>query len=268
MNKFKIIIVMIFLLVFTGCSNAEYIRFNSAVDVAIQDYTGESFSFFLTNAKQYTVLTENISKDSTKIFVNDTTNCEIFDAIDIYDNDSYYQSLILNKTLNYITLNTEIDKNFSNENTIIKCGEWDLSTSDGSTSQEIFSITPPYNSTWHITTTAINILDNKPMDSSLFGGELSLNNGISGRIVDGYTRTLFIIYNNNGFFLRGFDIDYISKAPAGVYGFNAILDFKKVYGAVIELNGNTNDTWEGVNRDNLLELDEVAITIMGHYVTN
>jgi hypothetical protein len=241
---------------------------NITQDVAIQDYTGEAFSFFLTMPLQYTTLTQNININDSVIIVDDSTNCNIFDAIDIYNNYSYTQTLIKNVVGNTITLNSELDRNFNISDTIIKCGEWDLSTSDGSVTTQTFMITPPMSQKWHIYSTAINILDNAVMDSAKFGGGPALINGISGRVTDGYTKDLFLIYNNNGFFLRGFDLNYIEKAPSGVYGLNARLRFNDEYGAVVDLDGATSDEWQAVNRDDLTGQSEIAITISGHYVND
>jgi len=265
--KLYIIIVSIFLILISGCSTATHIELDN-VDVSIQDYTGEAFSFFLTMVESTPELESNITINDMIINVNNTINCNAFDAINIYDDESYFQSLILSVTSNTITINSQADRNFSVSNTIIECAEWDLSTSDGSITPELFGIRPPMNRSWHVISTIFNCLDNVVMDSGKFCGGSALTNGISGRVSDGYIKDLFLIYNNNGFKLRGFDLDYIDKAPAGVYGLNAELIFKEKYGAVVELNGDTNDTWQAVNRDDLTSQNEIAITINGHYTSD
>jgi len=266
----SIVISIIICLVLSGCANTNVAVMDDNVTVSnsvnIDDNTKESFSFFLTQTTQLSNLTNDITVGDKIIEIDNTTNCEIFDAIDIYDNNYYFQTLIENKTSTTITLRNEIDKNFSVNNTTIRCGEWDLSTSDGSINPETFMISPPNNRTWHIKTTVFNCLDDKEMDSSKFCGDPSLDNGISGRIIDGYRRDLFLIYNNNGFKLRGFDLDYIEKAPAGVYGLNAKLNFLNTFGSLIEIKGNTNDEWQAVNRDDLTTQEEIVITINGNIV--
>lgn len=272
-KKKQYILVLLSLLLLTGCSFFKAPGVGIAVspktqDVAVQDYTGEAFSFFLTKVEATPSLQTDIVKNNMTIRVNSTVGCVIFDAINIYDNISYFQSLILSTTATTITLNSQIDRDFSTSNTIIECAEWDLSTSDGSVVPETFSIRPPTSRTWHTISTVFNCLDNTVMDSAKFCGGPQLTNGISGRVIDGYQKDLFLIYNNNGFKLRGFDLEYILKAPAGVYGLNAELIFKDKYGAVVELNGDTNDTWQAVNRDDLTTQEEIAITVNGHYVSD
>ncbi len=167
-------------------------------------------------------------------------------------------------TSNSITIKGEFTQSFNVIDTEIKCGEWDLSTTDGSSGEELFSITPPSNQSWHILTTIIKITDNSDWDLSGFGGGPRLNNGISGRISDGYKKDLFLIQDNSGFKLRGFQLENFEKAPSGVYGFVGTLNFNEVFGSIIELNGDTDDTWSAVNRDDFTGLTEVSITINGH----
>jgi len=240
--------------------------FDDTLSVQDKDKTFQTFSYFLTMPLSSTALIDDASVGDESITVNDVTNCTDFDAINIYDDEYYFQSLIYNVTGSTINLNSELDKNFSSTNTIVECAEWDLSTTDGSLiDNKIFSVSPPQNVTWHIISTNINIIDDKEMDDSKFGGIPMLDNGISGRVIDGYKKDLFLIYNNNGFFLRGFNKNYVAKAPAGLYSFNARLIFKEQYGSVVYLNGEDNDEWQAVNRDDLTSLEEVAITVQGHY---
>jgi len=262
--KTKTMIIITLLLLFSGCVDDKTIIYDN-IDVNVQDYTGEAFSFFLTRVEATPKLQVDIIKDNKTIVVDDTTGCVVFDAINIYDDESYFQSLILSTTATTITLNSQIDRNFSTSNTIIECAEWDLSTSDGSVTPETFSIRPPMSRTWHVISTVFNCLDNSDWDTSTFCGGPALTNGISGRVIDGYQKDLFLIYNNNGFLLRSFDLEDYPKAPAGLYGLNAELIFRDKYGAVVELNGDTNDTWQAVNRDDLTNINEIAITINGHY---
>lgn len=238
------------------------------LETAIQDYTGEGFSFFLTKQLSETTLTSNASKGDMTINVLSTVNCTNFKAINIYDDESYYQGLILSTTATTINLTSNLDRDWDLSNTIVECAEWDLSTVDGSAAEEIFKINPPTNRSWHITNTIIKITDNSDWDLSKFGGGSPLSNGISGRITDGYEKDLFLIYDNSGFSLRGFDIVDFAKAPAGVYGFTGSLDFRKIYGNVIQLDGKTFDQWQAVVRDDLTTQTEIAITINGHYIND
>jgi len=268
MLKLKYILISLVLLLLAGCSNTSIAVVNEPLDVSIQDYMGEAFSFFLTKTLSNPILTSDIAQNDLVIDVDTTTGCTNFKAVDIYDDKHYFQGLVKSVTATTITLTSMVDADFSTSNTIIKCGEWDLSTSNGIITPEIFSITPPTNSSWHIISTVFNCLDNTVMDSATFCGIPALTNGISGSVIDGYTKDLFLIYNNNGFVLRGFDLEYIPKAPSGVYGLNSKLIFKDNYGAVIELNGNTGDTWRAINRDDLTSISEIAITVNGHYITD
>jgi len=225
-------------------------------------------SLFLTHSLVNTTLLNDESMDSITVNVVNTTGCIPFDAINIIDKKNYFQALITSITANTITMDMPLDVDFNAVDTKVQCAEWDLSKTDGSITPVEFSIQPPKNATWHLTSTVITILDNKEMDSSLFGGIPSLTNGIIGRFTNEHKKNLFIIYNNNGFVLRGFDLKYIEKSPAGVFGLNANLNGMDTFGTVINLHGGTYERWGSINQDDLTGLTEVAITVNGHNVNN
>ena len=282
--KSKIIImIMCVMFLFSGCSlfhpntniniNDGVLRDESGtslvtdkgdIPVMIHHYTGESFSYFLTMVINSTTLTENAYVGNETVYVTSTSGCTIFDAINIYDDENYFQGIIQEVGIDHINFTSKLDRNFNISNTVVQCAEWDLSTTDGTIEEKVFSIEAPTNKIWHISSTVINILDDSPMDSATFGGRTALSNGISGRIVDGYIKEMFLIYNNNGFNLRGFELDYIDKAPSGVYGLNAMLKFEESYGAMVRLDGETNYQWQAVNRDDLTSQEQIAITVNGH----
>lgn len=236
------------------------------INVSIIDPKNSLFSYFLTMPYTNTTLTSKGNVQDIVINVDSSTGCNVFDAINIYDNNNYFQALIQSITPTTITMNMPLDVNFDTSNTIVECAAWDLSTTDGSTTEKVFSISPPSNKTWDITNTVVTILDNKPMDSSLFGGLPPLPNGIIGRFVDNHKQNLFVIYNNNGFILRGFDMNYIPKTPSGYYGLDATLNFQKTFGDIVSLYGSEKDKWEAVNQDDLTALDSVAITVSGNVI--
>lgn len=281
MKKIIMSILLISCLLFSGCdtnhkvvgvfdgvlrneNGTSLVTDKGDIPVMIHHYTGESFSYFLTMVINSTTLTENAYVGNETVYVTSTSGCTVFDAINIHDDENYFQGIIQEVGIDHINFTSKLDRDFNISNTVVQCAEWDLSTTDGSIEEKIFSIEAPANKIWHISSTIINILDGSPMDSATFGGRTALTNGISGRIVDGYTKEMFLIYNNNGFNLRGFELNYIDKAPSGVYGLNAVLKFEESYGAMVRLDGKTNDQWQAVNRDDLTSQEQIAITVNGH----
>ena len=236
---------------------------NNVIDVSIQDYTGEIQSYFLTYILKETTLTSNAMINGNQINVVDTTGCNMGNAVNIYDDRSFYQGLIISLTATSINLTPPLDKSFMQANSFVECGDTNMAY-DGLTTPRVYSIHPPTNVSWDITSSVISILDNTIMDSAKFGGIPALSNGFLIRTVDGTTKNLLLAYNNNGFKLRGFEVDYIDRAPSGVYGLNAFIDVKRAYGAVFRIDGRLNDTMETLIQDDLTGLTRMVMTINGH----
>jgi len=261
--KAKLLIMICMLVLFTGClSEDSFQAFTTKMEIL--EIADESISYYLTYQLANTTLTVSANKGDRIINVSSAVNCLPFDALNIYDDNNLFQSLIESVTANSITIKQELDDDWNLSNTIVECAEWDLSTSDGSITPVSFIAKPPSNVTWHITSTVFTCLDNTVMDSAKFCGIPALSNGIIGRLVDGTQKSLFLINNNIGFRQRGFTWDDIDRAPAGVYGSFFELVFPVKYGTIIETIGHNNETWEALNQDDLTGISEVSITVQGH----
>lgn len=236
------------------------------LEVSIQDYTGEIQSYFLTYNTQTTTLTSDTMINSKYINVLNNTNCNINNAVNVYNGRSFYQGLITAINTTSITLTPPIDKSFMEADSIVECGITNMAY-DGSVTPRIYNINLPYNASWDITSSVIGILDNTPMDSSTFGGIPALTNGFVIRQVDGTSKNLLLTYNNNGFNLRGYNVEYIDRAPSGTYGLNAIINVKDTYGAVFRIEGTKNQTMQVLIQDDLSDLTRLVMTINGHLVT-
>ena len=250
----------------SGCMNSSIAVIDQPIDVSIQDYYGEIQSYFLINVKQNTTLTTDAIDMTRTISVVDTTNCNIGEGVNVYDNESFFQSLIQSKTINSITFANEIDKAFSSTNTKIQCGAWNMNV-NGAITPVVFSISPPTDINWHIKSTGFQCTDNSDWDSNTFCSRDVLSNGLIVRVVDGYTKNLFLIYNNGGFGLRGYDIIDYDKAPAGSFGFSGILNLPDNYGAFVQLVGKEGDTFEYVIQDDMTSQTTLASLIGGHATT-
>lgn len=255
-------------LLFSGCLNTSVAVIDGEQDVNIQDYTGEIQNYFLTTHLHNTTFTSNGVQGINTINVASTTDCVDFDAIDIYDNESYFQGIIQSVTANTITFTPGLDKEYDLSNSVVKCGEWDMSTIDGSTNPTEFYITPPTDVKWHLESSVFNILDNSAMDDGMFGSRSALTNGFVVSRVDGYTKELFLIYNNAGFKLRGFNREYAEKAPAGDYSYFADIQYNEKFGAVVELDGRTNDKYIVLIQDDMTSQEQMAYTVAGHRTTD
>lgn len=195
------LLIMLFLILAATSTNiARYII--NDVDVNVQDYFGELQSYFLIRIEHNTTLAVNAQENSNNITVSNSTGCTANQnyAINIYDNESFYQGLITNINGNVLTITPILDKSFSTTNTFIECGRWNMNI-DGSTTQQIFEIKPPTNVNWHIESNVVQCQDNTDWDSNKFCGITALTNGLIAGIKDGYHKHLWLIYNNAGFVL-------------------------------------------------------------------
>ena len=266
----KIIFASLFLLLFVGCTTTIEsvapipIEDNGAVPVNIQDYNGRLFSYFLTKELQLTTLTTDAFISDFNISVDNATGCLVGDAIDLWDDNNYFQGLITDVTGSTISFVGTIVHNFSTTNTVVKCGEWNLNV-DGSVNKQTFSITPPTNSSWDLESCTMQFKDNSDWDINTFGSRTSLQNGFTAGIRNGELTRLFLIYNNGGFALRGFDINNIEKAPSGLYGFTANLDFETRNGAIPALHGLEGESFLVNVNDDLTSQTELAFVVRGHY---
>lgn len=234
------------------------------VEVSVQDYTGDSISFFMTNKLQETTLTSDLIASDSTAEVVDSTGCVVGDALDLYDDNYYFQSIIREVVGNTITFTPPSDYNFNSSNTVVVCGEWNLNV-DGSVNPVNYTINPPLNRSWDIKSMGMQFTDNSDWDINTFGSRSSLTNGFVFSKGDGIKKELFLIYDNGGFALRGATITNFEKAPSGKYGFNVDLNLMYVYGAFIMLDGSDNQELIATVRDDLTNQDEIAITIRGHY---
>ena len=101
---------------------------------------------------------------------------------------------------------------------------------------------------------------------STFGGITALSNGFIARVVDGASKTFFIITNNAGFRENGFTNQYNEKVPSGTYSFSAVKNIREVNGVALRLTGGANDYFEFIVRDDLTELSKMAVAVHGHEV--
>ena len=195
--------------------------------------------------------------------VTDATDCLSGDAIDIYDNDYYFQGIITNVGADYINFTPELDYSFE-AGSIAKCGEWNLN-SDGSTTPVEYTINPPLERSWDIESIGMQFQDNLDWDISTFGSRSALTNGFVVAVGDGDIKNLFLVYNNGGFLLRGGTIQDVAKAPAGLYGFSVDMEFETKYGSVLKLDGTLNESLRAINQDDLTSQTQIAFTVRGHY---
>jgi len=240
--------------------NTDYKAYN----VLPQDPEYIGFNLYLCNQLAQTTLSSAGVLNATTIVVTNATGITAGKVLGISQDGRVYQSLVTNVTGTTITVATPLDFAFP-IGSIVCSGNWNLNQ-NGSITPLIFKIQAPPTSKFHITAISITMTDDATMDDSKFGSLTALTNGIVARRVDGSVANFFLITNNAGFYQYGYDSDYPTKVPSGVYSFRARKDLRKVNGIVIALDGATLDQLQFIVRDNLTGLTEFTVQAHGHII--
>lgn len=108
-------------------------------------------------------------------------------------------------------------------------------------SPEIFEIVPPPGTIWQIMRILPTILDNAAMDDGLFGSLTALTNGVALRATTAAGRiVVFANWKTNGDIRADmYNVDYLPKAPAGLYGVGGRWTFTNL-SVVAELDGDAS----------------------------
>jgi len=234
-------------------------------DVYVQDQTTFPFDIYAHTIVNTTSITADVPIYSDYIIVSDSSGAIPGMAIDIVSDDRFFQSLIKSVDGNNISLFSPIDSVFS-VGDIVDFGDWDFSTADGSVDPVSFYVKIPNSVSYDFYTMTMSIEDNIVMYDSTFGSLPSLTNGFIARAVDGNSKTFFIITNNAGFRENGFTIVYDAKVPSGTYSMNAVKNIREVNGVALRLNGEEDEYVEFIVRDDLTDLNKMAIAVHGHEV--
>ena len=241
----------------TGAYNPNY----KCIDVLPQDPEYIGFNLYLCSQLAQTTLASNSTLNGTTIVVTSATNITTGKAINISQGARIFQSLVKAVSGTTITIASPLDYAYTTGATVC-VGNWNLNQ-NGSVTPVTFAVQPPPNAKFHITAISVTMTDDATMDDSKFGSLTALTNGLIARRIDGSTANYFLITNNSGFYQAGYNTDYPTKVPSGVYAFRARKDLRNTNGNVIALDGRTNDQLQFIVRDNLTTLSEITVVVHG-----
>ena len=221
-------------------------------------------NLFLYRLDTIPILTESISLGDDTLNVVSTTGISVGQVITIYECSCINQSLVVATTATQIIMSTGSDHNFS-DTALVEVGTWEMNV-DGSITPQTFYIKAPPEAEFHIYTVNGTILDATVMDDSRFGGILGgLTNGIVYQFENDIEKKVAaIIVNNTGFYEFGFETNYSTKAPAGLYGFQFRVNIPQRNGVIVKIEGADNGKFELIVRDDLTELDQMTTVAIGH----
>ena len=241
------------------------------LDVYVQDQTTEIIDLYMVNiAGAITpVLSAGALIDAKTINVVSSTGVLAtgVHAINISENGRTFQAIVTAVTATSISFNAPLDMDITTA-AVVKVGNWNMNV-NGSVTPVIYCVCPPPGVTWDITRIIGSINDDVEMDATTFGGIASLDNGMVLRVVDGYTKNIFVVNNNGGFTERAYDTEYDDRrSPQSEYGFSYRRTFagQEKNGVVIRLNGDTGDKLEIIIQDDLTALAKLAHVVQGHVV--
>jgi hypothetical protein len=212
------------------------------------------------------VLTSSITEGDTVLNIDDNAGVTNGRSITIYEGINFSQSIVKSTTAPpsaTVTVQGPIDKSYTTD-AIVEIGNWNLNANGTLGSPVIFQVGPSPNTSFHITSIGVNIIDNSVMDSGKFGGITALANGFILQRDNTVLENLLLAVNNIGFAEQGYDTTYDDKAPAGKYGVRHRFDVLKRSGIGIELLGNTSDKIKAIIQDDLTDLTQITCTISGH----
>jgi hypothetical protein len=292
-NKYKFILLGLFLLLFTGCmaNNADVTILDlpqdsrGNVEVAIQDQFTEIIDLRMFQRLGDIVILQNTSIGDRYINISSPDSVPQVGQILCLKSDNspaFFQPEILAVTplggTNYqIYMDMPLDYDFdTTDGCSIGNVNWAV---DGSITPVRFLISPsnhPDDVSWDITRImwycegdGTNTPGDPTPDYTAFFTMDSLTNGAYLRTVDGTTKNLFNFKNNGEAVARMYDFTIIQTPNRnGFYSAFARRTFNGAdkNGVTIRLDAVTNDTIEWVVQDNLTEMSFCKAVVQGHIV--
>jgi len=243
-------------------------------DVNVQDLTTDRISIFLAEIRGLIISMTGTAKDvMTFNIVTDGVIPIVGNFVCLQEEGKISQeeiTVVVPVAGNEYTITIAIPLDFdytTNGSCSIQNVDMDV---NGATTEVIFKVGPQGNFRWDITRMMISMVLSSAGDDGLFGNLTSLTNGQYFRKEDsGTAQNLFNAKENSDFAVEGFDVAYtIRSGGQGDFGMRSRITFagQDKSGVVIRLDGNTNDTFVGVVRDNLIALGKYRIKVQGHVV--
>lgn len=250
-------------------------------DVAVQDQTTPPIEYFLTREINDVVITNQPTAQSNRIELQSGHGVQVDEFIEIYNEDSLTPNLTLKRfaQLRVIIVSADtvwvgqyIGFDIDSESVQFSKRTTGNMAVDASLDTVVrFSIGPPNGIKWDLTRTILGMVLNSQPDDSEFGDIVGgLDNGIffgfEGDIAVEYLVNIKI---NAGFRGTAYDVSYQARSvPAGSYGLSMRKSFsgQDKYGVAIRLDGQNNDEFVIYIQDDLTDLIEFGIKVMGHIV--
>jgi hypothetical protein len=240
----------------------------NALDVHMREIHTNAVNqeFHFSTATQTNFASPVTSQDRTFTVV-DATGFSVGDKIEIIDGTTEPQfPTILAISVNDITINRPIDRNYTTSDSIRKVLV--NMAVDGSVTPQVFRITGEQATVvTHITRVIFEMTHNTAGDLGLFGNQAALTNGVVVRVfkgVPGVWKTITVWKTNADIKRDMYDVQFDSRSGGGgTYGTSGRVTFTRL-GMVGEYNPDEGDFLEIMIQDDLTGLVTFQMNAQGH----
>jgi len=237
------------------------------IDVFVNDQTNPLFQNFLIDEQKTDItLTSPVSKNDEIVSVSAGHGFTGADGeyITIYENNRWIQSKVVSVSTDDIELDEPVAFDITTNAVVIRGSN--LLNVDGSTDEVDFSFKlRDYTIPIDISKIIILAIHTAEGDYTKFTGIAALTKGIWFRKENGIDFNLGNYINNQDFRLKGAEVDFPDKAPAGSYATEIVFDMVKIFGQVMRFYPEDNDTFKGTVRDALQTISSLQVALIGSY---
>lgn len=247
----------------TVAIHQKHIEPDGALRVQTQDNTSDFVDLKICKKIADITIFSNAMLGASSITFGIGHGVVVGNIICLRESQRFYQGVALTVVGDVVTLDSPLDYAY----TIAAEGfrSSDAMNVDGSVTPVIFSVSPPFGTSWDIYGIAGAMTDDVAMDDAKFGGITALIKGVVIRKKNGIYKNIMNAKTNLELCLRSDTFDYSTKAPAGVYGLSYEKKLTDRSGVAMRLD--YGDELQVIIQDNLAGLSSFGKIVFGHVVS-
>lgn len=247
-------------------------RGNTALGVFVQDQTTPVLTIPILIGRASVTLAIDTVLDSRTITLEAGHGTLVGEIIELADPIvlKFMQAEVIAVNVNVITLDQPVNRVYETATAIAQRSSQDMIV-NGSVTPQVFSILPLPSQAGDIVRIQFEIEGPDSMDSSTFGSDPELTNGLVLRIKepDGNFKNLFNVKSNGNIIGQGFDHDFLTPKQGNLtHSFNARVTWggQTKHGVVIRLEGSKGEELQLVIQDDLTAgtNTKIKVTAQGH----
>lgn len=250
--------------------NRSFDRFNSAINVIVNDLHNDIFDLHLSQKLNQVFYLSGGTKNNDTFTLVSGHSFSVGDFIEIWQNHNghWLQNEIVVVNSDDITLDIPLPFDIDiDSGAILNRVNVDMAI-NGSVTEVPFTFHPLIDFNFDVIRIIGHIVHSAAGDDSKFGSIGALSNGIYFNIIcpNSHNINLFNVSNNGEFKERTYNLQYSDKAGGGLFStsFRRTFGGEEKNGAIIRVGGGNGDYFQVVVRDNLSTLTNMHITIQGH----